>query len=125
MTNSKHAIYLLNPAIKAQHVSSQEIELTDHQMSILKGHVAKFRAADTSHREKIITEAAGKLKNAWREGMVFDSEAVISVRELSSEIKAGLLTDDSSLFATTCMAKLNGDLKNQYLRRENGHTWTL
>ena len=121
----KHAIYLLSSAIKVQCVSSQEIELSDHQMSILRGHVAKFRAADTNSREKIIQEAAGKLENAWREGVEFDSEVVISVCELSSEVKIGLLTDSSSLSATTCMAKSNGDIKNLYLRRENGHISTL
>lgn len=123
--NSKHAIYLLSSAIKVQSVSSQETELTDHQISILRKHVPKFRAADTTHREKIITEAAGKLKDAWREGVEFDSEVVISVCELSSKVKTGLLTDSSSLFVTTSTAKLNGDLKNLYLRPESGLTLTL
>jgi hypothetical protein len=122
--NSKHAIYLMSSAIKAQCVSRQEIELTDHQISILRKHVPKFRAADTNHQEEIIKEAAGKLKNAWREGVEFDSEVVISVRELSSEVKTGLLTDNSSLFATTSTAKLNGVLKNMDLRSENGLTLT-
>jgi hypothetical protein len=126
MTIGKHGIYLLSSAIKPHSVSSQEFELTDHQTSILRRHVARFRAADTNRREKIITEAAGKLKNDWREGVEFDNEVVISVREPSSEVKPGLvLTDNSSLFATTCTAKLNGDLKNWYLRPENGLTLML
>ena len=91
----------------------------------MRGHVTKFRAADTNSREKIIKEAAGKLKNAWREGVEFDSEVVISVCELSSEVKTGLLTDSSSLFGTSCTAELNGVLKNLYSRPENGHTLTL
>jgi hypothetical protein len=105
MTNGKHLIYLLSSAIKAQCVSSQESELTDHQMSILRGHIAKFRAADADCREKIIKEAAGKLKNNWRESVEFDSEVVISVCEPSSEVKTELLTDNSSLFATISTAK--------------------
>jgi hypothetical protein len=124
MTNSKHAIYLLSSAIKVQCISSQEIELTDQQTSILRRHVTKFRAADTNSREKIIKEAAGKLKNAWREDVEFDSEVVISVSEPSSEVKTGLFTDNSSLFGTSCTAKLNGVLKNLYLKLENGHTLT-
>jgi hypothetical protein len=125
MMNGKHAIYLLSSAIKVQCISSHEIELSDHQMSILRGHVAKFRAVDTNSREKIIKEAAGKLKNTWREGVEFDSEVVISVCELSSEVKTGLLTGGPSLFGTTSMAKLNGDLENLYLRHANGHISTL
>ena len=125
MTNSKHAIYLLSSSIKAQYVSSQDIELTDHQMSILRRHVTKFQAANTNHHKKIINEAARKLKNAWREGVEFDREAVISICELSSEVKTEPLTDNSSLFATTFMVKLNGDPKDLYLRPENGHTLRL
>ena len=94
-------------------------------MSILRGHVTKFQAADTNCQEKIIKEAARKLTSAWREGVEFDSEVVIGICELSSEVKTGLLTDNSSLFATTCTAKLNGDLKNLYLRPESGLTLTL
>lgn len=104
---------------------SQDVALTDHQMSILKRQVPKFRAAETNHRENIIKEVANKLKDEGREGAEFDRTAVIRVRKLSMECKTRLLTDISSLFATTYTAKLNGHLKNLYFRPENGATLML
>jgi hypothetical protein len=56
---------------------------------MLEDIVADFRAADTNSREEMIQDAADNIKCTWTEGVEFDMDAVITVRELSVIFKSG------------------------------------
>jgi hypothetical protein len=72
--------------LKVQYVSSQEITLTDEHISMLEQWTPKFRAADLSHREKMINKAANYIESTWAESMEFDRDAVTGVRDLSAKL---------------------------------------
>jgi hypothetical protein len=83
MKKGAQAIYTFSPAIKTRYIPSEELMLTDYHMSMLEENIAKFRAADTNLREKIIQDTADGIKRTWTEGLQFDMDAVITVREPS------------------------------------------
>jgi hypothetical protein len=72
-------------------MSSQEIALTDRHIKILEKYIAKFRAADTNLREKLIEEATDSIERAWGEDVEFDRDVVINVCEFSVTVKYAIL----------------------------------
>jgi hypothetical protein len=70
--------------LKSRRDSSQEIALTDEHISILERRTAKFRGASPKDREKMVSAAADRIKETWREDVEFDRDAVISVCALSA-----------------------------------------
>jgi hypothetical protein len=56
---------------------------------MLDRHVAKFRAADTKRREKIVKNAAEYIKSTWAEGAEFNRDAVKTACELSDKFTLG------------------------------------
>ena len=69
--------------LKAKHISSEEATLTDEHIKMLERWTPKFQAADPSKQEKIINEAADRIKSTWGEGTGFDIDLVARVRGLS------------------------------------------
>jgi len=69
-----------------QYFSRQDISLTDEHISMLEKCMPKFRAADTKLREKIVQQAADRIKRTWKEGMEFDRDTVLSVCKLSAQL---------------------------------------
>ena len=55
-------------------------------MSMLKGLIPKFWAADPDAWERMVKKAADCIKSTWTEEMEFDKDVVISVRDLSTKL---------------------------------------
>jgi hypothetical protein len=81
-----------SPQLKAEHVSSREVKLTDGHIVKLKSFIPKFKAAKPNQRKKVIEDAAETIRKTWMEDSEFDLEIVISVYDLSAEL------DHSHLF---------------------------
>ena len=69
--------------LKEKHISSREIVLIDKHISLLERWTPKFQAADPKKWDKIINEAADRIKSAWTDGPDFDRDVVIRVCGLS------------------------------------------
>ena len=72
--------------LKSRRDSSQEIALTDDHVSMLERRTAKFRGATPQDREKMVSAAADRIKEIWREHVEFDRETVIGVCAPSAKL---------------------------------------
>src|ERR1700680_1685995 len=71
--------------LKAECVSSQEIKLTEENISMLQRTVKTFKGADTTKRQKIIEGAVETIQRTWT-GPEFDQETMMSVYDLSAKL---------------------------------------
>lgn len=72
------------PPLTDQFDSSEEMELTAQQISMLDKCIPKFRGADPDSREKIIMDTVELIKRNWLEDTAFDRDDVTNVCDLSS-----------------------------------------
>ena len=105
--------------MKEKLAHSEEIVLTAYHIGILTRQLPNFLAANTNQQEKIVQEAADKIKRMWT-GVDFLRGVFIKVCKLSAKHKFSNFSNVSSLYANTCMAK--PDRPSLYSKRQNGHT---
>ena len=79
--------------------------LTDKQISALDVRIDEFRAADYESQEEMVQGFLGSFKRACPQGIKFDAITVKTI--CASLANIGLLSNISSLFASTFMAISN------------------
>ena len=60
--------------------------LADEDIKMLERWGIRFRAANVNRWEKMIKEAADRIKRSWTEDVEFDRGKVIAVRRLSTRL---------------------------------------